>query len=930
MNNYNNYNPEIPYAGEEPMNSADYQRKGSPGDKKENKATKGMKRSSGQKARPSKPKSKGQDRQAQQASPNRIVAFFTSPELRILWGITLGLIGVYLLVSFFSYFSTCLTDQTRINSAPIGEVGKVSNLGGEGGARLSEYLINECFGFGSVVIIVWLFAMCLKMLVGQPRFKSVNFTIKCLVALITLSLIVGLVTIASDTSVNWGGYHGRFVNELIINFFGWIGAFLLCIFMISMFVLICLRDLVNWIIKKRRIRAEKRRIRNEELEAERKQREEIREMQLRERKDDIKSGDIIEPISSKYSDRPATTVEFSGTDSLYNIDEAYESFENGVDLNSHNNPIYDNLEDSYAIDTVDSHSSTDTANSYSSMESNLGLDSEDVDNMPLNSEESLESEAKDVDANEHQAVESDAGTMVVNVNQIAETETPHFKSSYEFQQAHPYKFPPFSILRPGEAKIQIDPEEQLANKNLIEKTLLDFKIPITKIEATVGPTVTLYEIVPEVGVKIAKIRNLSDDIALRLSANGVRIIAPIPGKGTVGIEVPNKKAQTVSMRTVVSSKRYQENKYHLPVALGSTISNEVYITDLAKMPHLLVAGATGQGKSVGLNAIVASLLYSKSPSELKFVMIDPKQVEFGLYNKLKNHYMAVLPEEIDNPRPVVTDMPKVEPILNSLVMEMEKRYSLLSSVNLRNIEEYNERAKAGRLNPADGHFFMPYIVVVVDEFADLVMVVGKGVYTLIARLAQKARAVGIHVILATQRPSVDVITGMIKANFPARIAFRTTSGTDSKTILDTPGAQSLIGRGDMLIFNNSEMVRVQCAFIDTPEVESLCDYVEKQTYAPGPYLLPDPPAGNGEEEGSKGGGNISERDSLFEEIARRVVTNNTASTSSLQRMYSIGYNRAGKIMDQLEAAGIVGPSHGGKPRAVLVDSIQLENILSSY
>ncbi len=414
---------------------------------------------------------------------------------------------------------------------------------------------------------------------------------------------------------------------------------------------------------------------------------------------------------------------------------------------------------------------------------------------------------------------------------------------------------------------------------------------------------------------------------MSLSAIGVRIIAPIPGKGTVGIEVANKDPLTVSMQTVIKSRKYQESRYNLPVALGSTISNEVYIADLAKMPHLLVAGATGQGKSVGLNAIITSLLYCKSPSQLKFVMIDPKQVEFSLYNKLKNHYLAVIPDDLDSDEPVITDMQKVEATLNSLCIEMDNRYTLLKNVHARNIEEYNGKIKDGKLNPAEGHRFLPYIVVVVDEFGDLIMVSGKNVEMPIARLAQKARAVGMHVIIATQRPSTNVITGIIKANFPARISFKVSSGVDSKTILDTSGAQHLIGRGDMLIFNNSEMVRVQCAFIDTPEVESICEYIEQQPYAPGPYELPEPPMANGDD--SSVGGPVGDRDPLFEEVARRVVNSNTASTSSLQRVYSIGYNRAGKIMDQLEAAGIVGPSQGGKPRAVLVDQIGLESILAS-
>lgn len=520
--------------------------------------------------------------------------------------------------------------------------------------------------------------------------------------------------------------------------------------------------------------------------------------------------------------------------------------------------------------------------------------------------------------------------MIVNVGTISEADKPQLRSEISNWEARGYKFPSTEILYPAKTQINVSQEEQLENKNKIEKTLLDFGIPITKIEATVGPTVTLYEIRLENGVKISKIRGLADDIALSLAASGVRIIAPIPGKGTVGIEVANKVQQTVSMRTVLNSKAYQETKYHLPIALGSTISNQVYLADLAKMPHLLVAGATGQGKSVGLNAIIASLMFSLAPWKLKFVMIDPKQVEFSLYNKIRDHYMAVIPEDIDNPEPVITDSQKVEAVLNSLVIEMENRYTLLKNAKVRNIEEYNAKIRDCQLNLNEGHRFLPYIVVIVDEFGDLIMVSGRSVEMPIARLAQKARAVGMHVIIATQRPSANVITGIIKANFPSRISFKVSSGVDSRTILDAVGAQQLIGRGDMLISNNSEMVRVQCAFIDTPEVEAICDYVAKQPYAQGPYILPEPQLAAGEDAaGGAGEFNSKDRDPLFEEVARMVVSKGQASTSAIQRVYSLGYNRAGRIMDQLEQAGIVGPSQGGKPRAVLVSGVELESILDS-
>lgn len=826
----------------------------------------------------------------------KIKKFANGTSLKLITGIFLGCLAAYLLVSFLSYFASCIKDQSLINHTAIGTAGKVANAGGEGGARLSEFLINESFGLGSFVIVLWLGAMSLKLLIGRPHFKSVDFTIKCFVALITVSLIVGLSTIAFHSAVNWGGYHGRYVNEFIMNFIGWTGAFLLCIFMIALFVVICLRDLINWILKIKAAHAEKRRIAAEEKAARLEREQELLRMQNDEHLDDIKAGESVALAKADLTDIPEndTSVSFkSESDTLYSLEDIPDDEPEemaGPDM-------IENLEDNYRED--------DTHDEYSA-------------------ERGVAPEAGNGDT-----ADADAeNPMVVNVNEIDQNGKRHYKSQLDFEADHKYKFPPFDLMRPGTTKISVNAEEQLENKEQIKRTLLNFGIPIINIEATVGPTVTLYEIVPDKGVKIAKIRSLVDDIALRLAAKGVRIIAPIPGKGTVGIEVANKESQTVSMQTLIRSRKYQESHYNLPVALGSTISNEVYITDLTKMPHLLVAGATGQGKSVGLNAIIASLLYCKTPSQLKFVMIDPKQVEFSLYNKLKNHYLAVIPEDADSDEPVITDMDKVEATLSSLCIEMEDRYKLLKNAHVKNLEEYNTKIKDGKLNPADGHRFLPYIVVVVDEFGDLVMVKGKNVMLPIARLAQKARAVGMHVIIATQRPSTDVITGIIKANFPARMSFKVSSGVDSKTILDTTGAQQLIGRGDMLIFNNSEMVRVQCAFIDTPEVEDICDYIEKQPYAPGPYILPEPQMSNGEENGS-GSQSFSERDPLFEEVAKRVVTSNTASTSSLQRVYSIGYNRAGKIMDQLEAAGIVGPSHGGKPRAVLVDAIGLDNILNS-
>ena len=468
----------------------------------------------------------------------------------------------------------------------------------------------------------------------------------------------------------------------------------------------------------------------------------------------------------------------------------------------------------------------------------------------------------------------------------------------------------------------------MENKEKIRQTLLDFGIPITDIEATVGPTVTLYEIVPERGVKISSIRNLADDIARSLRATGVRIIAPMPGRGTVGIEVANRERQMVTMRTVISSRRFQETKAELPLALGCTINNDVYIADLAKMPHLLVAGATGQGKSVGLNAIITSLLFCKKPSELKFVLIDPKMVELSLYSEIEKHYLARLPG--DDQEVVITDVAnKSLPVLSSLCVEMEERYQLLKNARVRAVKEYNEKFLDGRLNPADGHRFMPYIVVIIDEFADLIMNVGKEVEKSIARLAQKARAIGIHLILTTQRPSTDVVTGLIKANFPARIAFKVSSGVDSKTILNTTEAERLIGMGDMLIFDRSELVRVQCAYTSEKEVDDICTFISRQPCDEQPYVLPEPLV-SGDDGGDIDGGFDDQRvDPMLPEIARAIINMPQASTSAVQRRYNIGYNRAGRIMDQLERMGVVGPAHGGKPRTVLMDPMALESVLDS-
>ena len=492
-----------------------------------------------------------------------------------------------------------------------------------------------------------------------------------------------------------------------------------------------------------------------------------------------------------------------------------------------------------------------------------------------------------------------------------------------------YKYPTLDLLKKYEddGKPYIDREEQESNKNRIIRVLNSFGVQISEIRATIGPTITLYEVTPAPGVKISRIKNLEDDIALSLSAMGIRIIAPIPGKGTIGIEVPNAKANVVSMQSILNSKKFQETRFELPVALGKTIMNEVYMVDLAKIPHLLVAGATGQGKSVGMNAIITSLLYKKHPNELKFVLIDPKKVEFSVYSSIADHFMASLEENEDEP--IITDTSKVVKTLNGLCVLMDNRYDLLKKAGARNIKEYNEKYLSRRLKPTDGHDFMPYIVVIIDEFADLIITAGKEVETPITRIAQLARAVGIHMVIATQRPSTKVITGGIKANFPGRIAFKTAQRIDSSIILDRTGANQLIGRGDMLCLIGNEPERVQCAFVDTPEVEKINEYISNQPGPREPYEIPEPTI----EESAGGGGSFdanTQIDPLFNDAARIIVSSQQGSTSMIQRRFSIGYNRAGRLMDQLEQAGIVGVTQGSKPREVLIQDVNtLEQLLAS-
>ena len=556
-----------------------------------------------------------------------------------------------------------------------------------------------------------------------------------------------------------------------------------------------------------------------------------------------------------------------------------------------------------------------TSESIKKSENELSINIDDSDSKIdySESEESLEMEIEDVIEEE---------SLDDNLSQSLLEKQGFFDPKLELSK---YSFPSHDLLKDyGEGTITIDQEELEINKNKIVETLSNYKIGISKIKATVGPTVTLYEIVPEAGIRISKIKNLEDDIALSLSALGIRIIAPIPGKGTIGIEVPNQKPSVVSMRSVITSSKFQKAEMELPLALGKTISNETFVVDLTKMPHLLMAGATGQGKSVGLNAVLTSLLYKKHPAEIKFVLVDPKKVELNIYNKIERHYLAKLPDSDDA---IITDNKKVINTLNSLCIEMDNRYELLKIASCRNLKEYNLKYRERKLNPNDGQNFLPYIVLVVDEFADLIMTAGKEVETPIARLAQLARAVGIHLIIATQRPSVNVITGVIKANFPARIAFRVTSKIDSRTILDSGGADQLIGRGDMLYTQGNEITRIQCAFVDTPEEQKMAEYIGAQMGYSNAYLLPE----YVEENSSSLDLDPSDRDELFREAAEVIVSAQQGSASLLQRKLKLGYNRAGRIIDQMEVAGIVGPFEGSKARQVLISDLNtLDQFLKNH
>lgn len=823
----------------------------------------------------------------------RISGFFTSKRTRLGLAITLLILSVVWLLVAINYFKTGIADQSLASGMSISQMADapegVENIGGAAGAKLAHIMMVDGLGISSVVLVIYFGVLALSLL-GFLKCKFWSFTFKCLFTAVALSVIIGLFTYNAETAVHWGGVHGHYVNWWLMHTGSGLLALAVTVFLIGMLAVMYLTQLISFY---RNVTGSVQRAREAMALAAGKARSTSTELA------DVpeSTAEESEENVSEFETPEHTTAPVVG----FSIDDIEEIPDSSQETEAAE-PIYGN----YSIADVP-ETETDQPNkmpTHSATATNAKSEPEFVINDP--------GSETDIPMIKTEALENSPEALMqpFNIRDILSN----------------YKFPTADLLIDRPITLAADSNEQEENKNMIVNTLSSFGIGISKISATIGPTITLYEIVPADGVRISQIRSLEDDIALQLAALGIRIIAPIPGKGTIGIEVPNRDPQTVSMYSVINSKEFKECKMLLPMALGSTINNRMFIADLAKMPHLLVAGATGQGKSVGLNCIIASLLYKKHPGELKFVLVDPKMVEFSLYSRLEHHFLAKLPGEDDA---IVTDADKALSTLASLCVEMDNRYDLLKEASVRTVEEYNRKFADRRLKKEDGHKYMPYIVIIVDEFADLIMTAGKDITLYIARIAQKARAVGMHMIIATQRPSTDIITGMIKANFPGRIAFRVAQMVDSKTILDRPGANRLIGRGDMLFSHNSMMERVQCAFIDTPEVEALVDFIDRQTGFTSAYILPEPPVEGASGALAPGSVDLSKRDELFDDCARFVSQNPTASTSLLQRRFGIGYAKAGKIMDQLEAAGIVGPALGQKPRAVLIDSFGIEDVLRS-
>lgn len=781
---------------------------------------------------------------------------------KIVFGALLVLFSIALLVAFISFFIYGQQDQSAVNEL-LNRNEIVQNLLGKFGAFLAHILVYKGFGVAAFIIVRLFFLTGLYLILGIPSRKLKNIWFWDLFAIIILSVLFGFFATALP---ELGGTIGYELNLLLQDYIGKTGTLLILIF-----------GLIIYIIFKIKLSPERIQSLFDSTK------KEIQVNPITNPINNGKSGYNLEEFAVGVDDVDEIHLKTNGSQFEINKEALKPTISNSSDINR--DPVVKPL----AMQVT-----------------------------PVENPEIM------VASNENFVIETTPEEDIIEEN-LASRLVADFGLFDPTLDLSNFKFPTIDLLKEySTGGITINQEELEENKNRIVDTLRNYKIEIAQIKATVGPSVTLYEIVPEAGIRISKIKSLEDDIALSLSALGIRIIAPIPGKGTIGIEVPNKNPTMVSMKSVIGSAKFQEAEMELPIALGKTISNETFVVDLAKMPHLLMAGATGQGKSVGLNAVLTSLLYKKHPAEVKFVLVDPKKVELTLFNKIERHYLAKLPDMDDA---IITDNAKVVHTLNSLCVEMDNRYSLLKDAMVRNIKEYNDKFKARKLNPENGHRFLPYIVLVVDEFADLIMTAGKEVEVPIARLAQLARAIGIHLIIATQRPSVNVITGLIKANFPARIAFRVTSKIDSRTILDTQGADQLIGRGDMLYTNGNDVVRVQCAFIDTPEVEKITDFIGSQKAYATAYLLPE---FVGEESGINLDMDISDRDTLFREAAEIIVNAQQGSASLLQRKLKLGYNRAGRLIDQLEAAGIVGPFEGSKARSVnIIDMSSLDQFFNN-
>lgn len=814
------------------------------------------------KKKPESIKSKPARTKKKMGSPS--LSFIQSDKFKMSLGIFFLSLSIYLTFSLLSYLFYWTSDFDKVYSFQWTDLSgniPVQNWGGYLGAWLGHLFIYRMFGISSFLFILLFFLIGSKLTLKiqfLPFKKTLKFSF---VIMIWTSVLFGTIFRASTWSI-LGGTFGYQVSLWIEGIMGLTGLIILLVFSLSAFSIVHFKFPLNWLSK------------------------------IQERK--IKVSEEIQNPSSDVGDKYNTNEYAINDDDFVNGEE--ESVP--ITFAGENDAEEQKIKDEPVLDLE-----LDEGNSQ------VIEHPENETNIPVKEELEGSSDLK-IEVGKEE---------ITTKNKNHGINTPYDPT----EDLSDYVFPTIDLLQShGSDKINIYKEELEANKNKIVETLNHYNIKIQKIKATVGPTVTLYEIVPAPGVRISKIRNLEDDIALSLSALGIRIIAPIPGKGSIGIEVPNSKPEIVPMRSVIQSKIFQESTYDLPVVIGKTISNESFAFDLAKMPHLLMAGATGQGKSVGLNAIITSLLYKKHPAQLKFVMVDPKKVELTLFSKIERHFLAKLP---DSEEAIITDTQSVVHTLYSLATEMDNRYDLLKDAQVRNIKEYNAKFIARKLNPNNGHAYMPYIVLIVDEFADLMMTAGKEVEGPIARLAQLARAVGIHLIIATQRPSVNVITGLIKANFPARVAFRVTSRIDSRTILDAGGADQLIGRGDMLFSTGNDMVRLQCAFIDTPEVDAITEFIGSQRAYTSAFILPE-----SKDEISEQGTdiNIADRDELFEDAARVIVNAQQGSTSLIQRKLKLGYNRAGRIIDQLEAVGIVGPFEGSKAREVRVaNEMALEQFL---